>query len=378
VRQDGEVRQAVATAPGRVNLIGDHTDYNGGLCLPFAIGLGTTTTARARGDDRLRLRTTAYDDDWTGRLGDLTPAGREAMPAWVRYVAGVLWAAQEDGWSLPGLDLVIESDLPLGSGLSSSAALECSVAVAVGALVDRPLDAGSRQPLAELCRRAEADFVGAPTGGMDQLVSLLGQPDHAVLIDFTDGSVRQVPLPLRDAGLVVLVVDTGEAHDLADVEGGYAQRRAECDAAASALALPRLGLAWPDDLSRLTDEVQQARARHVLSESARVEDTVRAVAAGDWADVGDLLTASHTSLSRDFAASTTELDLAVATAVEAGALGARMTGGGFGGSAIALVPEERVDAVRLAVDTAFAAAGSPAPSHLTVLPSAGAAVLRQA
>ena len=371
------MRQAVASAPGRVNLIGDHTDYNGGLCLPFAIERGTTATARARGDARLRIRTTAYDDPWAGRLGDLDAEGRDAMPPWVRYVAGVLWAAREDGWSLPGLDLVIESDLPLGSGLSSSAALECAVAVAVGALVDRPLDPGSRERLAELCRSAESDFVGAPTGGMDQLASLLGQPDHGVLIDFADGSVRLVPLPLREAGLVVLVIDTGEAHDLAEAGSGYAQRRAECDAAAAVLELPRLGLAWADDLSRLTDEVQQARARHVLSESTRVEDTLRAVADGDWAIVGDILSASHTSLSRDFAASTPALDLAVATAVEAGALGARLTGGGFGGSAIALVPVGRADDVRRAVEAAFAADGLAVPRHLTVLPSAGAAVVRQ-
>ncbi|MEZ0580575.1 galactokinase [Nocardioides sp. MH1] len=369
---------ATARAPGRVNLIGDHTDYNGGLCLPFAIPLGTTTTARARGDDRVRVRSTAYDDVWTGRLGDLTLGARDGMPAWVRYVAGVLWAARADGWRLPGLDLLIDSDLPSGAGLSSSAALECSVAVAVAALVDRPLDPGSRPGLAELCRRAENDFVGAPTGGLDQLASLLSTEDHGLLVDFADTSTRQVPLPLREAGLVVLVIDTGTSHDLADASSGYAQRRAECDAAAAALGLPRLGLAWADDLSRLTDEVQQARARHVLSESTRVEDAVAAVADADWERLGSVLTASHASLARDFAASTDELDLAVATAVEAGALGARLTGGGFGGSAIALAPRERVDAVRLAVGTAFAAEGHAAPSFVEVLPSAGAAVLDQA
>jgi len=365
-----------ARAPGRVNLIGDHTDYNGGLCLPFAVPMVTTTTARPRGDDRLRIRTTAFPDGWAGRLDDLTLDGRDAMPDWVRYVAGVLWAAREDDWPLPGLDLVIDSDLPLGSGLASSAALECSVALAVGTLVDRPLDPGSRLPLAELCRRAETEYVGAPTGGMDQLVSLLGKPDHALLIDFADTSVRQVPLALREAGLVVLVTETRGSHQLADADGGYAQRRAECDAAASALGLPRIGLAWPDDLTRLDDDVLRARSRHVLSESARVEDVIAAVAAGDWEAVGTILTASHTSLQGDFAASTAELDLAVATAVDAGALGARMTGGGFGGATIALVDEQDAGAVRKAVDAAFADAGQPAPTHYTVLPSAGASVTR--
>jgi len=368
------VTSATARAPGRVNLIGDHTDYNGGLCLPFAIGPATTTAARPRGDDRLRIRSTAFQDIWTGHLADLTLERRTTMPDWVRYVAGVLWAAVEEGWPLPGLDLVIDSELPRGAGLASSAALECSVALAVGAVVDRPLDPGSRQPLAELCRRAETEFAGAPTGGMDQLVSLLGKPDHALLIDFTDTSVRPVPLALREAGLVVLVTDTGSAHALADTESGYARRRAECEAAATALGLPRIGLAWPDDLSRLDDDVQRARARHVLSESARVEDTIAAVAAGDWDAVGAILLSSHASLRGDYAASTPALDLAVETAVEAGALGARLTGGGFGGSAIALVPEERADAVQIAIDTAFAAAGDPTPTHHVVLPSGGASV----
>ena len=211
---------------------------------------------------------------------------------------------------------------------------------------------------------------------MDQLASLLGKPDHAVLIDFADISVRQVPLALHEAGLVVLVTDTGTAHELADADSGYAQRRAECDAAAAALELPRIGLAWADDLSRLDDEVQRSRARHVLSESARVEDILAALAAGDWAAVGAILSASHASLRGDFAASTPALDLAVDTAVDAGALGARLTGGGFGGSTIALVEEERADAVRQAIDVAFADADFKAPTHLTVLPSAGASVNR--
>lgn len=367
-----------ARAPGRVNLIGDHTDYNGGLCLPFAIPLVTTTLARARGDDRLRIRSDAYPDGWTGRLGDIAFDQRAALPDWVRYVAGVLWAAQEDGWPVTGLDLVVDSDLPRGAGLSSSAALECSVVLALAALVDRPLDPGSRQAFAGLCTRAETEYVGAPTGGMDQLVSLLGQPDHGLLIDFADTSVRQVPLALREAGLTVLVMDTGAGHELADADGGYAQRRKECDAAAASLGLPRIGLAWPDDLSRLDDDVHRARARHVVSESSRVEDVITAVAAGDWSEVGAILTASHTSLKGDFAASTPELDLAVATAVDAGALGARLTGGGFGGSAIALVAEDGAAVVRDAVDSAFADAGYEQPAHRLVLPAAGATLTRGA
>jgi galactokinase len=286
----------------------------------------------------------------------------------------VLWAGLEEGWSLPGVDVLVDSEVPLGAGLSSSAALECSVALAAAALVDRPVDPGSRPSLAELCRRAETEYVGAPTGGMDQLVSLLARPEHAVLIDFADTSVKPVPLPLRSAGLVVLVTDTGASHELSDAEGGYAQRRAECEAAAAALGLPRLGLAWPDDLSRLDDDVLRARARHVLSESARVEDAVGAVEAGDWEALGRVMTASHASLRGDFAVTTPELDLAVETAVGEGALGARMTGGGFGGSTIALVHEGRVDDVRDAIDAAFDATGYPRPTHLTVTPAEGAVI----
>ncbi|UMG92478.1 galactokinase family protein [Nocardioides sp. TF02-7] len=209
-----------ARAPGRVNLIGEHTDYNGGLCLPFALPLTTTATVRARGDDRVRLRSTAVREVWTGRLSDLDLDLREELPGWARYAAGVLWAGLQEGWPLPGVDVVVDSDVPLGAGLSSSAALECSVALAAARLVDRPVDPGSRMALAELCRRAETEFVGAPTGGLDQLASLLARREHAVLIDFADTSVKQVPLPLQGAGLVVLVTDTGTTHELSDAEGG--------------------------------------------------------------------------------------------------------------------------------------------------------------
>lgn len=377
-----------AHAPGRVNLIGDHTDYNGGLCLPFAIPLGTTATVRPRSDDRVKIQSTRFGENWSGSLDEITLSGRETMPAWVRFVTGVLWAAREEAWPVPGMDIAIDSTLPLGAGLASSAAVTCAVALSVAAMCDRGLDPGSRVRLAALCCRAETEYVGAPTGGMDQLVVLLAKPAHGLLIDFANAAkeangldfaaltLRQVALPFRDAGLTVLVTDTRSRHELADPASGYARRREECTAAAATLGLPRLGLAWPDDLTRLADETQRARARHVLSESSRVEETVGAVAAGDWSRVGALLSASHASLRGDFAVSNPSLDLAVDTAMDAGALGARLTGGGFGGCTIALVRLETADVVQAAIDRSFRAAQLPAPAHFRVSPAPGASTYR--
>lgn len=337
---------ARAVAPGRVNLIGEHTDYNRGLCLPFAIPLATTATVRARDDDRLRIASDR-GEPWEGVRGE-RPAG------WASYVAGVLWALEQAGWELPGLEISLSSAIPLGGGLSSSAALECSVAVAVAGLLGRTLDRAARLDLAEACRRAETEYVGAPTGGVDQLASLLGTEGHGVLVDFADPAApvaTDVPLDLAAAGLTVLVTDTGVRHSLADGDGGYAQRRAEAEAGD-----PR-------------------RWRHIDSENERVRATVRAVESGDWTTVGGLLTASHVSLRDDYEVSCVELDVTVDAALAAGALGARMTGGGFGGCAIALVATGDAARLSAAVDDAYAARGWPAPVHHEVQPSAGAHLL---
>lgn len=334
---------ARAVAPGRVNLIGEHTDYNRGLCLPFAIPLATTATVTARDDDRLRVASDR-GEPWEGVRG-------ERATGWASYVVGVLWALEQAGWELPGLEISLSSTIPLGGGLSSSAALECSVAVAVAGLLDRPLDRAGRLELAEVCRRAETEYVGAPTGGVDQLASLLATEGHGVLVDFADPAAPEatnVPLDLASAGLTILVTDTGVRHSLADGDGGYAQRRAEAEAGD-----PR-------------------RLRHVRTENARVRDTVAAVAAGDWAAVGRLLTASHVSLRDDYEVSCRELDVTVDAALAAGALGARMTGGGFGGCAISLVASDAVMELGAAVDTAYAAQGWERPVHHEVQPSAGA------
>jgi galactokinase len=271
------------------------------------------------------------------------------------------------------MDIVVHGTVPLGAGLSSSAALECSVALAVCGVLDLPVDEQLRNRLVRACMRAETEVAGAPTGGMDQSISLLAQAGAALLIDFDADTSRAVPLGLADAGLTLLVTDTRVQHAL--VDGGYAARRADCEAAADALGAPSLRRATLSDLAGLSDERVRRRATHIVTEIVRVTDTVTAIAADDWAEVGRLFATSHASMRDDFEISCPELDLSVDTAVEAGAIGARMTGGGFGGSSIALVPTERVDAVIRAIDTAFAAAGFRAPQHLLGEPSGAAAVI---
>ena len=360
---------AIGRAPGRVNLIGEHTDYNAGLCLPLALPRAATAAVAARPDGSLDLRSGSFPDPWQGRVEDLEPG---AVAGWAGYVTGVLWALRQSGLDVPGLDVRVDSDVPIGAGLSSSAALECAVAVAVAGLLDLPLSEKVRTRLAHVCVRAETEYVGAPTGGMDQTVAMLATAGSALLIDFDDDTTRDVPLPLVEEGLTLVVTDTGVSHEHAT--GGYAERREECEAAAGALGVESLRRASPADLETLADDVLRRRARHVVTENARVIEAVEAIAGREWSALGALLDASHHSLRDDFEVSCPELDLAVVTAREAGALGARMTGGGFGGSTVALVPEERATAVTTALDVAFAAAGLGAPTHLTAAASGGASV----
>jgi galactokinase len=366
----GRAPHVVGRAPGRVNLIGEHTDYNAGLCLPLALPHATYAALARRDDDRVRITSAQDGTPWEGTLDGLGPG---AVEGWATYVAGVLWALREAGHDLPGLDVLVDGRVPLGAGLSSSAALECSVAIAAAHLLGLEDTEETRRGLAAACIRAESDVAGAPTGGMDQTVALLAHEGAALLIDFDDDTTSPVELPLADAGLALLVTDTRVSHAL--VDGGYGERRADCEAAAAALGVPSLRHADLPALAGLDDERVRRRATHVVTEIQRVAETVEALAASDWARVGRLFGDSHTSMRDDFEISCDELDTVVATAVQAGALGARMTGGGFGGSAISLVPEERLEAVVRAIDLAFAAAGYGAPAHLRGEPSAAAAVL---
>ncbi len=351
----------VFAAPGRVNLIGEHTDYNAGLCLPIALPHATYAAVARRDDDRITVGSRQQDETFESTLGGLSP---EAIEGWAAYAAGVAWALQEEGIELPGVDLLVDGRVPLGSGLSSSAALECATALALCAAAEVEPD---RDLLVRACMRAESEVAGAPTGGMDQSVSLYAEPGHALLLDFRSGDRRQVPW--APPGHALLVVDTRASHELSD--GGYGSRRSDCEEAARALGLDSLRAATEQDVDRLEGRVR-ARARHIVTEITRVDATIAAITQGDWRRVGELFDESHASMRDDFEISTPELDLVVETAREHGALGARMTGGGFGGSAIALVPTEAVAAAEDAIAAAFATRRWDAPASLTAPASQGA------
>jgi galactokinase len=362
--------EQVWLAPGRANLIGEHTDYNQGLVLPFALDLGVTVAAGRRGDGMLAIRSRQAP----GAPADLPLAALApgAVTGWAAYPAGVAWVLREDGHPLgDGASLAVDSDLPQGAGLSSSAALECAAALALDGLhgLDLP-----RPRLATLAQRAENDFVGVPSGIMDQSASLLSRAGHALLLDCRTGVTADVPLDPAAAGLALLIVDTGARHALGD--GRYAERRRECERAAALLGVDSLrDVTSPAETGRLEDPVLRRRARHVVTENERVNQAVALLADGDLAGVGPLLYASHASLRDDFEVSWREADVAVEAAMAAGALGARMMGGGFGGSALALVPAGQ-RAVGDAITAEFTRRGWPPPAFLPAVPSAGAFRLR--
>ncbi len=360
--------ECVWSSPGRVNLIGEHTDYNDGFALPFAIAARAQVAAGRRDDGILRMRSVQLpDEDVAVPLDEIDP-GRPT--GWAAYVAGVVWAARRAGHPVGGLDLLVDSRVPLGSGLSSSHALECAVAAAATDLFGV---AAGLDDLARLSLVAENDFVGAPTGMMDQLASLHCTEGHAIFLDNRSLAVEQVPLDVASAGLSLVVLDTRVHHDHA--EGGYGDRRSSCERAATALGVRALRDVDPGSLdsmlARLPDDELRRRVRHVVTEDVRVVEAVAALRAGDWPALGRLMDASHESLRDDFEVSCEELDVAVAAARESGALGARMTGGGFGGSAIALVPAAREGAVGDTVTAAFADRGWQQPVVFPVTPSDG-------
>jgi galactokinase len=364
----GAAPDGVWQAPGRVNLIGEHTDYNEGFVLPFAIDRTARVAVRVRPDAALRMLSTFGNQGLTRADADaLDPS---TARGWTKYPLGVVWALQQRGLAVPGLDLLLDSDVPRGAGLSSSHAIECAVISALNELMSAGLGA---EDMVLATQRAENDFVGAPTGIMDQSASLRGTAGSAVFLDCRDQGVRLVPFDAAGAGLVLLVIDTKVSHSHAD--SGYASRRASCELGAELLGVRALRDIAPADLPEaagLLDPVTFRRVRHVVTENERVLQTVELLDAAGPRAIGPLLNASHASMRDDFEISCAELDLAVDAARSGGAIGARMTGGGFGGSAIALAPMESERQVRAAVENAFFRAGHAAPDIFSVRPAAGA------
>ena len=362
----GSDPDVVAAAPGRINLIGEHIDYSDGFVLPFAISSRTTVAIKKRSDQKIRLASAQrLSTIFESSIGQLHPG---AEGKWERYPLGVIWALGIKN----GLDIFVDGRVPLGAGLSSSAALECSVAVALNHLFDLKL---TNTELAKLTQKAENDFVGMPCGIMDQSISLMGQAGHALLLDCRDLSTKLIPIDLAASDLELLIIDTQAHHSL--VDGGYAERRGNCEAAAAKLgkSMRELNLAELESGKSKLTEVEYRRARHAVTEISRVLECVSALEAKDFLRVGQLLNDSHKSLRDDYNVSCPELDLAVETSNKSQALGARMVGGGFGGSAIALLKRDDIQSAKDAITKAFALNGFKAPRFFESMPSDGAQVI---
>ena len=358
----GRPPEGVWRAPGRINLIGEHTDYNDGFVLPFALAQGVSAAAARRDDGVLELRSLqAPDAVVTLRPGEGKPDG------WAAYPAGVAWALSDR--PVGGASLLFDADLPQGAGLSSSAALECATALALCELYGVEID---RRELALLCQKAENDYVGVPCGIMDQSASLLCTEGRALMLDCRSGLSSQVPFDPAAAGLTLLAVDTRAHHALTG--GDYGNRRAECERAAGLLGVPALRDVkdLPGALSALSDPVLRRRVQHVVTENHRVEAAVGLLRAGAVAELGSMLTASHLSLRDQFEISWPEADVTVEESMRAGARGGRMVGGGFGGSVIVLTAVDRAERVRDAITDAYAARGWPAPGIIEAHPAPGA------
>jgi galactokinase len=332
-------KHVTAFAPGRVNLIGEHTDYNQGLALPFAIAEGVTVHATASASasgspttEHIEVHARDLHEHDEFPLAHPTP-----VPGWRAFVRGVAAELGRAGHQLAGARLEISGDVPQGAGLSSSAALEVALCLALLALSgeDRA-DAADcdRLGLARLCSRVESEWVGARTGLLDQIASLYGAPDTALRIDFRALEIAPVPLRLR-TGWRLVTLDSGESH--ANASSAYNERREECSEACDLLEIGSLREAGAEDLERLPEPLRQ-RARHVLDENTRVEATVAALRVGDLSAVGALLSASHASLRDLFEVSSPAVEAAVTELLAAGAIGARLVGGGFGGHVLGLLP----------------------------------------
>ena len=357
----------VAAAPGRVNLIGEHIDYSDGFVLPFAIKDRTLVAARKRGDSIVRIASAQRRNKIV--TVDISTVKPGLKGEWERYALGVLWALGVK----EGVDLLIDGHVPLGAGLSSSAALECSVATAMNHLFDLGFNL---EELARLTQKAENQYVGVPCGIMDQSVSLMATQGSALLLDCRDLTTKNIPFDVASSGLELLIIDTQAHHALTD--GGYAERRASCESVVAKLgisSLRELSMEQLENSRGLLTETEFVRARHAVTEMKRVLECVEALSNSDFAKVGRLINQSHASLRDDYTVSCPELDTAVEAALAAGALGSRMVGGGFGGSAIALIQASKTTETIKTVEKAFSSKGFKAPRFFTSLPSQGAELL---
>jgi len=366
----GRDPDGVWSAPGRVNLIGEHTDYNGGYVLPFAIDRRTWVAAARRNDGVITARSLQKPNE-TSEI-TIAELQADATPGngWAAYVFGVVWALREAGHDVSGADFVLDGQVPTGSGLSSSAAMECAAGLATLDLYGIELP---RDELARIAQRAENEYVGVPCGLMDQMAVSVCRAEHALFFDVRDDAREHEPFAPAADGLAVLVINTRAQH--AHSEGGYADRRRACETAAKQLGVSFLRDITPDQLDdalrELDDDILRKRTRHVVTENERVLSTVDLLRSGRLRDIGPLLTASHASLRDDFEVSCAELDVTVDAALGSGALGARMTGGGFGGSAIALVHADDVASVARAVEDEFGRRGFKSPEIMTPAVAAG-------
>ncbi|MEV0692504.1 galactokinase [Streptomyces sp. NPDC050388] len=370
----GAAPHGVWAAPGRVNLIGEHTDYNDGFVMPFALPHTAVAAVSRRDDGVLRLHSADVDAPVVELTVDSLAPGTDRD--WTAYPAGVVWALREAGHAVTGADIHLASTVPAGAGLSSSAALEIVVALALNDLYELGLRGWQS---ARLCQRAENVYVGAPVGVMDQTASACCESGHALFLDTRDLSQRQIPFDLAAEGMRLLVVDTQVKHSHS--EGEYGRRRAGCEKGAALLGVDALRDVAPADLDaaldRLGDEEEVRRlVRHVVTENERVERVIALLESGDTRAIGPVLTAGHSSLRDDFRVSCPELDLVVDTALASGALGARMTGGGFGGSAIVLAEAADTAPITEAIRKTFTTVGFTTPRIFEAVPSAGARRLR--
>ena len=360
----GRKAEVLAEAPGRVNLIGEHIDYSEGFVLPFAIADRTYAAIARNADGLVRIASQQRKNRiFTIDIKDVKPG---SAGDWEKYVLGVIWTLGISS----GVDILVDGTVPTGAGLSSSAALECSVAVGLNSLFGL---GKSLEDLARATQKAENDYVGMPCGIMDQSVSLMGREGSALLLDCRDLSTESVPFDVASAGLELLIIDTQAHHAL--VDGGYAERRASCESVAAKFAIPSMRHLTMDLLNARKSEITETeyiRARHAVTEIQRVKDAVAALKSSDFTTLGRLINESHFSLRDDYTVSCPELDVAVDASLQAGALGSRMVGGGFGGSAIALIKADRIESVKEAIKSAYAAKGFKAPRFFTSLPSAGA------